>query len=141
MKHKDSLLHVLFTAGLTLVLLGCVVARTVFPTVILPRWNIPNLVALSAAVLTLEHSLAPGARRNYLLALVFAALSCGVLPWIAGLGNIFWGLSGGLVFTATAWLYDAMIQRLSTGPAAKAAPVMGALGLYLAAQCFQNILL
>jgi hypothetical protein len=32
-----------------------------------------------------------------------------------------------------------MEDRLSTGPAAKLAPILSALGLYLAAQCFMGI--
>ena len=34
-----------------------------------------------------------------------------------------------------------MMERLSSGPVAKAAPVLSALGLYLAAQCFAGIIL
>lgn len=145
MKQKNCLLSVVFTATLTLALLGGFLARLVYPLVILPRWNIPNLVALSAVALVMEHYLAPGARRNYLLVLLFAALSCALLPWAAG-----WtlpsqmplcGLSGGLVFTATAWAYSSITDRLSTGPTAKAAPILAAPALYLAAQCFQGILL
>ena len=45
------------------------------------------------------------------------------------------GMDKGAVFTATAWLYSSAQDRLSTGPVAKAAPILTALGLYLAAQC------
>jgi hypothetical protein len=38
------------------------------------------------------------------------------------------------VFTVTTLLYTSMADRMSSGPAAKAAPVMSALGLYLAVQ-------
>ena len=145
MKTKNHLLSVVFTATLTLVLLGCVIARLVYSLVILPQWNIPNLVALSALALVVEQYLAPGAKRNYLCLFLFSALSCALLPWAAGLAlpgqMLLWGLSGGVVFTATAWAYSSMMERLSTGPAAKAAPVMAAFGLYLAAQCFQGIFL
>ena len=143
MKQKNYLLSVVFTATLTLALLGGFLARLVYPLVILPQWNIPNLVALSAVALVIEHYLAPGAKRNYLLVFLFSALSCALLPWAAG-----WtlpaqlplcGLSGGLVFTTTAWAYSSITDRLSTGPAAKVAPLLSVLGLYLAAQCFQGI--
>ena len=46
---------------------------------------------------------------------------------------------GAVVFTAVTWLFSSMMDRLSSGPAAKLAPVMSALGLYLAAQCFMGI--
>ena len=50
-------------------------------------------------------------------------------------------LAGGVVFTAVTWLYSSLQERLSSGPAAKAAPVIGALGLYLAVQCFAGWIL
>lgn len=145
MKNKSYLLSVFFTVALTLVLLGCVIARLVYPMVILPQWSIPNLVALSAAVLVLEHYAVGECRKNYLLVLVFACVSCALLPWAVGfilpleMGK--YALSGGLVFTATAWLFDSLQERLSSGPAAKAAPALGVLGIWLAAQALQGILL
>jgi len=48
---------------------------------------------------------------------------------------------GGVVFTVTAWLFTSIQDRLSSGPACKAAPVVSAFGLYLAAQAFTGILL
>lgn len=145
MKKNSYLLSVFFTGALTLVLLGCVIARLVYPMVIVPQWNIPNLVALSAAVLVLEHYVTKSGRKNYWMVLVFSCLSCALLPWAAGcilpleMGK--YALSGGLVFTATAWLFESLRERLSTGPAAKAAPVLGAVGLCLAAQALQGIFL
>ena len=46
---------------------------------------------------------------------------------------------GGVVFTATAWLFTSIQDRLSSGPACKAAPVVSAFGLYLACQCFMGM--
>jgi xanthine/uracil permease len=46
-----------------------------------------------------------------------------------------------MVFALTALLYGSMQERLASGPKAKAAPVLSALGLYLAAQCFAGMLL
>lgn len=143
MKKRPYLLSVLFSAALTAVLLGCLIARLVYPLVILPRWDVPNLVGLSAAVLVLEGYLSGKNRRNYVAVFLFAAASSGVLPWAVGfvvpgeMGK--YALTGGAVFCATSWLYDSLTDRLSTGPAAKAAPVLGGVGLYLAAQCFQSI--
>ena len=37
------------------------------------------------------------------------------------------------------WLYDSVTDRLSSGPVAKAAPTVSALGLYLAAQCLMGL--
>lgn len=145
MKNKNHLLSVLHTLALTATLLGCLIARLIYPLTILPQWNIPNLVGLSCLVLVLEHFLAPDAKRNYLAIFLFSALSSALLPWavgyIAPISMVGYGLSGGVIFIATAWLFDSLVNRLSTGPAAKAAPVLGAFGLYLAAQCFQGIFL
>lgn len=145
MKNRNYLLSVLFTGVLAAVLLTCVLLRLIFPLVILPRWNIPNLVLLSVIALVMDGYAAKGAKRNYWLVFAFAALSCALLPWATGwvapARMLSHGLSGGIVFTATAWLFTSMTDRLSTGPAAKAAPIMGALGLNLASQCFQGILL
>lgn len=145
MKNKNYLLSVLYTLALTVTTLGCLVARLIYPLTILPQWNIPNVVGLSCLVLLAEHFLTRGAKRNYLAIFLFSALSSGLLPWavgyIAPISMVSYALSGGLIFTATVWLFDSLVNRLSTGPAAKAAPVMGALGLYLAAQCFQGIFL
>lgn len=145
MKKKSYLLSVFFSAALTLTLLGCGIARLVYPMVILPQWNIPNLVALSAMVLVLEQYLVGAEKKNYLALFLFSALSSGLLPWAVGyilpleMGK--YALSGGLVFTATAWLFESLTQRLSSGPAAKAAPLLGGAGLYLAAQALQGIFL
>lgn len=144
MKIKNSLLSVLHTLALTATLLGCLIARMVYPLTILPQWSIPNLVGLSCLVLVVEHYLAPGAKRNYVTIFLFSALSSALLPWAVGflapMGMVKYALSGGLIFTATAWAYDSMMERLSTGPNPKAAPIPAALGLYLAAQCFQTLL-
>jgi len=48
---------------------------------------------------------------------------------------------GGAVFTVTTWLYSSIQERLSTGPAAKAAPVMSAFGLWLAMQAMVGLII
>lgn len=145
MKKINCLRSVLFTVTLAVTMLGCVLARLVYPMVILPQWNIPNLAALSALVLVLEHYIGGQEKQNYLTLLVFSCLSCALLPWATGWivpGQMpLYGISGGLTFTATAWLFDSLRERLSSGPAAKAAPALGALGIWLAAQALQGILL
>ena len=49
------------------------------------------------------------------------------------------GALGGVVFTVTTWLFTSITDRISTGPEAKAAPVMSAFGLYLAAQALMGM--
>lgn len=65
-----------------------------------------------------------------------------VIPMQQHIGEC-WKLAlvGGIVFTAVTWLFSSMVNRLASGAQAKAAPLLSALGLYLAVQCFAGILL
>ncbi len=140
MKKNVYFLSILQAAVLAVALLAVVVIRALWPQVILPPVNIPNLLALSLAALVLERYLGKNAGRNYLAVAGFAALSYFLLPLAAGCVTLAdsWKLMllGAGVFTAAAWLYTAMTERLSSGPVAKAAPVLCALLLFLAGQCF-----
>ena len=74
---------------------------------------------------------------------MFSALTFGLLPFAAcfvgALEALKLGLYGGIVFTATTWLFSSMQDRLSSGPAAKAAPFASALSLYLAIQALMGM--
>lgn len=145
MKNKTYILNTLLAAILGAALLVCVLVRTFLPRVILPELDIPNMVLLSLVALVADHYAAPGAKRCYICIPVFAAITFGVLPFAAcfvGVPDALkLALAGGVIFTVITWLYTTMLDRLSSGPVAKAAPVVSALGLYLAVQCFAGILL
>lgn len=145
MKNKTYILNTLLAAVLGVLLLGAVFVRAFAPAIIIPEWNIPSLVLVSLLALVLDHYLAPGAKRCYICIPVFSAVTFGLLPWAAGFAgageSLVSGLIGGIVFTVTTWLYSSIQDRLSSGPAAKAAPILSALGLYLAAQCFAGMIL
>lgn len=143
MNNKKYMLNTLLAFVLGAVLLVFVLIRTFAVRIILPELDIANLVLISLAVLLLEHYLAPGAERCYICIPVFSALTFGLLSFAAYLGiakALELAVVGGIVFTATTWLFSSMTDRLSTGPAAKAAPVVSAMGLYLAAQCMMGML-
>ena len=144
MKKNTDTLNILLIAVLSILLLAAVLVRTFAPRMILPLLDVPNMVLISLAVLVLDYYLAPGAKRCYLCIPVFSGLAFGLLPFAAcfvGAGEALkLGILGGIVFTAATWLFSSMTDRLSSGPAAKAAPVVSALGLYLAAQCLMGIL-
>jgi hypothetical protein len=112
---------------------------------VLPQLNIPNMVLLSLVALVLDHYVVSGAKRCWVCIPVLSAVTFGLLPIAAGFAGgieaLKLALVGGAVFTLTAWLYSSVQERLSTGPVAKAAPVLSALGLYLASQCFAGIVL
>ena len=143
MNKKTYTLNTLLAAVLGAVLLLCVLVRTFWPRMILPVLDIPNLVLISLVTLLLDHYLAPGADRCYICIPVFSAITFGLLPFAAcfvGAGEaVKLAVLGCVVFTAVTWLFSSMTDRLSTGPAAKLAPVMSALGLYLAVQCFMGM--
>jgi hypothetical protein len=126
------------------VLLVCVLLRSFLPAIILPQLSIPNMVLLSLVALLLDHYLTGGGKRCWLWLVPLSALTFGLLPWCACLAGGWEALKlaavGCVTFTATAWLYTSIQDRLASGPVAKAAPILSALGLYLAAQCFMGII-
>ena len=145
MKNKTYTLNLMLVWVLGAALLACVLVRTFIPAMIIPALDIPNMVLISLVALLADHYAAPGAKRCYICIPVFAALTFGLLPFAAcfaaGAEAIKLGVVGGVVFTLTAWLYTSIQDRLSSGPAAKAAPVMSAVGLYLASQCMMGMIL
>ena len=145
MKNKTDTLNTLLAAVLGAALLVCVLVRTFAPRMILPELDIPNLVLISLITLLLDHYLAPGADRCYLCIPVFSAITFGLLPFAAcfvnGVEAAKLAILGCIVFTVTTWLFSAIQDRLSTGPEAKAAPVISAFGLYLAVQGLMGMLL
>ena len=145
MKENKFFLNTALAVVVGIALLVMVLLRTFAPAVIMPQLNIPNLVLLSLIALLLDHYLGKGAKRCYLCILVLSALTFGLLPLAACFAGAWEALKlavvGGIIFTVCTWLFSSVQERLSSGPAAKAAPVLSALGLYLAAQCFAGILL
>lgn len=145
MKNKTYFLNTMLAAVLGLILLVCVLVRTFAPAVIIPSLNIPNLVLISLLALLIDHYAAADAKRCYICIPVFSAVTFGLLPFAAcfvgALEALKLAVAGGIVFTVTTWLFTSIQDRLSSGPAAKAAPVLSALGLYLAAQCFAGFIL
>lgn len=145
MRNNKFFLPTALAVVLFLALLVCVVIRTFAPAVILPDLDIPGMVLISLAALLADHYLAAGAKRCWVCTAVFSALAFGLLPWaacfVSGLEALKLGVVGGVVCTATTWLFGSITDRLSSGPDAKAAPIFSALGLYLASQCLMSILL
>lgn len=143
MKNKMYTLNTLLAAVLGAVLLIAVLVRTFAPMIIMPKLDIVNMVLLSLVTLLLDHYLAPGAKRCYICIPVFSAVTFGLLPFAAcfvgALEAVKLGVMGGIVFTAATWVFSSMTDRISTGPAARAAPVVSAIGLYLALQCFMGM--
>ena len=145
MKDNKYMLNTFLAVVLGLILLAMVVTRTFFPAVILPKADIPNLVLVSLVALVLDHYLVPGAKRCYICIPVFSAVTFGLLSFVSAYATLGQALElalvGGIVFTATTWVFSAIQERLSSGPAAKASGFFSAVSLYMAVQCFVGIFL
>lgn len=145
MKNKTYTLNTILAAVLGAALLICILVRTFAPRIILPELDIPNLVLISLVALVLDHYLAPNAERCYICIPVFSAITFGLLPFAAAfvgaMDALKLAVAGGVVFTVMTWLFSSVQDRLSTGPAAKAAPVVSAFGLYLAVQGLMGMIL
>ena len=143
MKNKTYTLNTVLTAVLTAVLGVMVVLRTVSPQLILMQFDIVSITGISLAALVLDHYLAPNAKRCYVCIPIFAALSFGILPFAAGMVAVKYllglALTGAVVFTVCTFVFTSIQDRLSSGPAAKLAPIMSAFGIWLAVQAFAGI--
>ena len=144
MKENKYFLNTALALVLGLALTAAVLVRTFAPAVIIPELNGVNMVLLSLIALVLDHYAAPNAKRCWVCIALLSALTFGLLPFAAcfvgAADAAMLALKGGAVFTVTAWLFTSIQDRLSSGPAAKAAPLFSALGLYLAAQCLMGII-
>jgi hypothetical protein len=143
MKDNKYFLNTALAVVLGIILLVCVLVRTFAPAVILPQLSVPNVVLVSLGALLLDHYVAGAPKRCYWCVLVLSAVTFGLLPYAGGFvpaeSVLTLALLGGGVFTAVTWIFTSIMDRLSTGPAAKAAPVLCAFGLFLAAQCFAGM--
>ena len=143
MKNKTYTLNTVLAVLMGAALLVCVLIRTFAPRIIMPHLDVVNMTLISLAALVVDHYLAPNAKRCYICIPVFSAITFGLLPFAAcfvgGMEAVKLGITGGIVFTAVTWLFSAMMDRISTGPAAKAAPFVSAFGLYLAIQALMGM--
>ena len=142
---KTYILNTLLVAVVFCAALACVLVRVFLPNFIIPVLNVPNMVLLSLVALVLDHYIARDADRCYICIPVLSALTFGLLPWAAGFAGaveaLVLALAGGVVFTATTFLFSSMTERIASGPVKKLAPVVSAAGLWLAAQCLTGIFL
>ena len=143
MKNKTYTLNTVLTAVLAAVLAVMVVLRAVSPQLILMQFDIVSITGISLIALVLDHYLAKGAKRCWICIPVFAALSFGILPFAAGMVALkdILGLaaSGAVIFTLCTFAFTSIQDRLSSGPAARLAPIMSAFGIWLAVQAFAGI--
>lgn len=145
MKNKKFLLNTILALVLATILLVCLIVRIVLPAAIFMKFDIPMIVAISLVALVIEYYLAPGQKRCYLCTGILAAITFGLLPYASSLvafGDA-WkiGIVGGIVFVIVTALFSSIQERLSSGVKSKVAPILSAVVLYLAFQCFAGIIL
>ncbi len=144
MKNKQDRSGIVLAAVTGIALLVCMLLRAFAPRVILPSFDSSALLTVSLVALVLEHYLVKNKRRVYWQLPLYALLIFGIFPWVAcftlPLETVKLAALGAVIFTVAAWLFDSIIKRLSTGPVAKAAPLISAVCLFLAAQCLLTII-
>ena len=142
MENKKYALNSILACVFGMVMLAVILVRAFAPQIILPKWDIPTLVLISLVALVIEHYLVPDAKRCYVCIPIASGLTFGLLSFCAFLGlqeALRLTVLGGVVFTVTTWLFTAIQDRLSSGPAAKASAIFSAVSLYMAAQCFMGM--
>lgn len=144
MKNRTYLLPVLLTAVVTAACLVALVIGSFFPGRVLPKLDIPAMVALSLVALTIHYYLGND-KICYVSTAIFGAAVFAVLPLLAGVTvpALWWkyALAGAAVFPGTTWLFCSLTQRLRSAPMQKLAPIVGAIGLFLAAQILAGMFL
>ncbi len=145
MNKKHDLLGVFLASVTALSLLALLLLRAFLPRFILPTPSGSHVILLSLIALVLDHYLACGSRRDYRLIPLYAALIFGLFPLVAfllpPLDCLILALMSAVIFTILTFLFDAMVDRISSGSAsARLAPLVSAFGLYLATQCLTNII-
>ncbi len=144
MKNKSYFVHLSLMIVLTAVLVTITLVHTFLPQFIIPKATIPNLSLISVVALLIDHYAAKGAKRCYILIAVFAFLSFFLLPYLASYAPVCESLkiaiAGMVIYTLFAFIFTTSADRLSTGPKAKLAPVLTAVFLFLAAQCFEGMI-
>lgn len=144
MKNRTYLLPVLLTAVVTAACLVALVIESFFPGRVLPKLDIPAMVALSLVALTIHYYLGND-KICYVSAAIFGVGALALLPLLAGLATpaLWWkyAIAGGITFPTTTYLFRSLTQRLRSAPMQKLAPIVGAIGLFLAAQILSGMFL
>ena len=82
---KKYLLNTFLAAAVAAAMLAMVIARAICPILVLPGFDVPNLVLISLVALLMDHYLVKDAVRCYICIPVFAFLTFALLPFAARL--------------------------------------------------------
>lgn len=144
MKNKSYFVHLSLMIVLTVALVAITLVHTFLPQFLIPKATVPNLALISALALLIDHYASKGAKHCYILIAVFSFASFFLLPYLAGYApvceSLKIGVVGMVIYTLSAFLFTTAADRLATGPKAKFAPILTAIFLVLAAQCFEGMI-
>lgn len=143
MKNRTTILNSVLAAVLGVVLLVSVLVKTNSPHFILPEINIPYMAAISLTALVLTYFVKTE-DGCIVCETALAAVTFALLPLSAGLATTsVWKLAfcGGVVFAVLNVAFCGMTKRMELADVQKGAVIPAAFVLYLACQCFTNIIL
>lgn len=148
MKAVTYKLNTVLAGVVGIICLVLLLVRAFKPEIILPLVDVPNLAAVCVMALVVDNylDLKSVPKRNWALTAVLAVVTFWLLPWASGVVDdaseaLRVGVIGGLLFTALAFLYTSIRERLVSGKSGFLAPLCVGAGMYLACQCFAGMLL
>ena len=145
MKNTTFRLNSILTIVLGIVLFAGILLRVFAPIVILPSLDIPNIVLISLMTLLADNYVSKDHTRPYVWIWVLSTLAFALLPWVAGFVSgvtvLKTAVVGGIVFTAVAWMFSSVQERIQSGKSTKVTLLVCAIGIYFAAQCFAGMIL
>ncbi len=141
---KHNLLGIILAIAMGCSLVLMHISNAFFPNLILPKPNAIWIILLSLIALVIDHYASKEAKHDFRFIPIYGAVIFGIFPLAALVTSpieaLKYAFLGAAILTALAYIYDSIIERLSSGPIARLAPVVSAFGLYLAAQCLMGII-
>lgn len=144
MNKKHDLLGISLASLTGAALLIAMLLRAFWPRFILPNFDASILLILSLISLVLDFYLTKEKHRVYWTVPLYGAIIFGLFPWLAcfvmPLDALKLAVMGAVVLTVSTLAFDSIVNRLSSGPIAKIAPLISAFGLYLSAHALLTII-
>ena len=138
MRNNRFLLSIILVLTLCVSLLTLILIRTFLPAAILPQFNVGSILIVSLIALVINYYLSD--RKYDLFAIAFAFVAFGVLPYVSGfvtvLDALILALKGACTFAVAMFMFTSILERVNVSGKNIVAPVITALMLYLAFQCF-----
>lgn len=142
MKNKKFLLSIFLVTAISVSLLVMILVRTFLPIVIIPKFNVCNIMIVSLIAILINYYLT---EEDFdFIAIPVAFLAFGILPYVSGFVTIIealiLALKGTVTFTVAMFIFSIAIERLSLNKKNYFAPIIIAFMLYLATQCLMGII-